>query len=91
MFVCVNRLVLNADDPDVKFIEAEVIFKDDEKQPHKTATLNIFLKKDDNMTVHEIKNVAVQKAREFLSFAANFPPSEYHQRWSFELVPEEAF
>ena len=91
MFVCVDRLSLNDDDPEIKFIEAEVIFKDDERKPHKSATLNIFLKKDDNMTTSEIKTAAVQKAREFLSFAANFPPNEYHRQWSFESVPEEVF
>jgi hypothetical protein len=90
MLVYVRRLVLNDDDPEFEFIEATVVFHDDEKSPHRMAELTIFLQKDHKMTIHEIRAASIQKAREFLLFAANFPPSEYHQKWSYESTPEEA-
>jgi hypothetical protein len=55
------------------------------------AELTIFLQKDDKMTIAEIKTASIQKAREFLLFAANFPPNEYHQQWSYKSTPEETF
>ena len=91
MLVYVERLILNGDDPKIVFIEAKVVFHDDEKSPHSMAELTIFLQKDDKMTIPEIKAASIQKAQEFLLFAANFPPSEYHQQWSYESTPEEAF
>jgi len=91
MLVYVRRVILNDDDSDIRFIEAEIIFHDDEKSPHRSADVTVFLAKNDKMTVDEIKAAAVEKAREFLSLAANLPPSEYHRKLSFESVPEEAF
>lgn len=78
MLVYIRRLALNDDAPEFEFIEATVVF-DDEKSPHRIAELTIFLQKNDKMTISEIRTVSIQKAREFLLFAANFPPSEYHQ------------
>lgn len=91
MFVYVSRIKPNDDAPDIKFFEVQVVFHDDEKVPHKGADVTIFVAKNDQMTFAEMKVAAIQKARDFLLFAGNFPPSEYHQRWSYESVPEEAF
>ena len=91
MLVYVSRIMLNDDDQTIKFIQAEVIFDDDEKKPHKSVDIVVFLTKNDQMTIAEVKAAAVQKARDFLSFAANLSPSEYHRQLSFESVPEEAF
>jgi hypothetical protein len=91
MIVDLYRLTLNDDDPDLKFLKAQVMFRDDDKSPHRGVEVWVFLEKDDKMTISEIRAVAVQKARDFLLFAANFPPSEYHQRWSYESTPEEDF
>ena len=91
MLVYVNRIILNDDDQNTKFIQAEVIFHDDELAPHKSAAIAVFLAKNDQMTIAEVKSAAVQKARDFLSFAANLHPSEYHRQVSFESGPEETF
>jgi hypothetical protein len=91
MLVYVSRINLNDNDQTIKFIEAEVVFHDDEKVPHKGADIAVFLAKNDQMTIAEVKAAAVQKARDFLSFAATLSPSEYHRQLSFESVPEEAF
>jgi hypothetical protein len=91
MLVYVRRITLNDDDQTIKFIEAQVVFHDDEKAPQKGADIDVFLAKNDQMTIAEVKAAAIQKARDFLSFAANLPPSEYHRQLSFESVPEEVF
>ncbi len=91
MLVYVSRIILNDDDQNTKFIEAEVVFHDDEKAPHKGAEINVFLAKNDQMTIAEVKVAAIQKAQDFLSLAATLSPSEYHRQLSFESVPEEIF
>lgn len=63
MFVHIRKIDPHDDDPEVKFIEATVIFDDDEKNPPMIAELAVYLQKDDKMTIFEIKAVAVQKAR----------------------------
>ena len=91
MLVCVPRIILNDDNQNVKFIEAEVIFHDDTLAPHKNAKVIVFLAKNDQMTIAEVKAAAVQKARDFLSFASKISPSEYHRQLYFESTPEDTF
>jgi hypothetical protein len=85
MLVYVRKIIPNDDAPEFEFIEAHVIFKDDEHAPHTEAEVTIFLKKDDKMTTQQVIDAAIERAREFLSSVVQFPPSEYHRSQSFLL------
>ena len=85
MLVYVRKIIPNDDDPDFEFLEVHVIFKDDEHAPHAEAGVAIFLKKDDKMTTPQVIDVAIERAREFLSSVVQFLPSEYHRSQSFLL------
>ncbi|MHC4270572.1 MAG: hypothetical protein ACYSTS_19250 [Planctomycetota bacterium] len=49
------------------FIEVHVIFKDEINTPHQSATVTVFLEQKDDLVFSEIRNLAIKKARDFLS------------------------
>jgi hypothetical protein len=66
MKIEVERICPNHLDPDFEFIQAIVVFsKDDIEEGH--AEVDIKIKKDPTMTLPQIIDAAIQKARAFLS------------------------
>jgi hypothetical protein len=85
MLVYIAEIIPNDDAPEFEFVEVHVVFKDDEHSPHTGVEVTLFLKKDDEMTVKQIVDAAIEKARGYLSFVVQFPPTEYHRSESFLL------
>lgn len=56
-----------------KFIECLIRFWDDETHPHFSAEVTIFLEKNDNLTISEIKILAMSKVQEFLLKVLSLP------------------
>jgi hypothetical protein len=66
MKTSVSKVITNHD-LDSPFIEVDVIFKDDTNPPHQRATVTVFLEQKDDLVFSEIRNLAIKKARDFLS------------------------
>lgn len=72
MLISVDRIFTN-DVNETPFIEARVIFHDlDKKPPYPSADIIIFLEKKEDMTLSEIKSLALQKAEDFLRQILSF-------------------
>ncbi len=52
---------------DSPFIEVHVIFEDEINSPHHSATVTVFLEQKDDLVFSEIRDLAIKKARDFLS------------------------
>ncbi len=79
MFVYLKHLFLNDEDPEEKYIEADVVFSRDDNGIQGEAEVRVLIPKDEKMSVAKIKKVAIEKAREFLSFVVSVNPEEYNQ------------
>ena len=64
----VNRIITNSDDPEYKYIEVDVVFRDDINCPHQSAHVSVYLEKS-SISIEEIESQAIFKARDFLSTA----------------------
>ncbi len=79
MFVYLKHLFLNDDDPEEKYIEADVVFSRDDNGIQGEAEVRVLIPKDDKMSIAKIKKAAMEKAREFLSFVVSVDPEKYNQ------------
>ena len=66
MKTSVSKVITNHD-LDSPFIEVDVIFRDDTNPPQQSATVTVFLEQKDDLVFSEIRNLAIKKARDFLS------------------------
>jgi hypothetical protein len=66
MKTSVSKVITNHD-LDSPFIEVNVIFRDDVHTPHQSATVTVFLEQKDDLIFSEIRDLAIKKARDFLS------------------------
>ncbi len=66
MKTSVSKVITNHD-LDSPFIEVSVIFRDDIHSPHQSATVTVFLEQKDDLVFSEIRDLAIKKARDFLS------------------------
>ncbi len=66
MKTSVSKVITNHD-LDSPFIEVNVIFRDDIHSPHQSATVTVFLEQKDDLVFSEIRNIAIKKARDFVS------------------------
>ena len=66
MEVSVPKIRTN-DNLDVPYFEAEVLFWDDANEPHQSAEVTVFLDKNENLALAEVKDQAIRKARNFLA------------------------
>jgi hypothetical protein len=72
MKINVSKIILNEDFPDIPFMEMQVDFGDDLHEPHQSAEVRIFMDKNPNLTLNEIRTLAIQKAYDFLSYAITY-------------------
>jgi hypothetical protein len=59
--------VITHHDLDSPFIEVNVVFSDEINSPHQSATVTVFLEQKDDLIFSEIRNIAIKKARDFVS------------------------
>ncbi len=52
---------------DSPFSEVSVVFSDEINSPHQSATVTVFLEQKDDLIFSEIRNIAIKKARDFIS------------------------
>ena len=66
MKIYISNLNINDLNPDSKFIQVEVSFYDEETSPQLGADVRVFLKKDTQKTIEDIKRDAIQEAIKYL-------------------------
>lgn len=66
MQITVSKIIPNSAQSDFEFLETNVSFYDETKEPHFSADVVVFLEKKD-LLLSEIEALAIQKARDFLS------------------------
>lgn len=72
---------------DSEFFSVKVIFSEeskDEDSPGDSADIKVYLKKSESMTLPQIIDAAIDRARDFLSRAATVLPTEYRRKPSSE-------
>ena len=66
MKIYISNLNINDLNPDSKFIQVEVSFYDEETSPQRGADVRVFLKKDTQKTIEDMKKDAIQEAIKYL-------------------------
>ncbi len=66
MKISVSKVITNHE-LDSPFIEANVVFSDDVNTPQQSATVIVFIEQKDDLVFSEIRNIAIKKARDFIS------------------------
>jgi hypothetical protein len=69
MEVTVAKIILNDGVPVATFMEMEVSFYDESQEPHQGIVVRVYVDKKPNVTLDEIRALAIQKAYDFLSLA----------------------
>ena len=66
MKMSVSKVITNHE-LDSPFIEVNVVFSDDVNTPQQSATVTVFIEQKDDLVFSEIRNIAIKKARDFIS------------------------
>jgi hypothetical protein len=74
MKVSVSKIILNDNVPVMPFMEATVSFFDEFHVPHQSIEVSLHLDKNPNLTLNEIRTLAIQKGYDFLSLALSARP-----------------
>jgi hypothetical protein len=66
MKTSVSKVITNHE-LDSPFIEVSVVFSDETNSPQQSATVTVFIEQKDDLIFSEIRNIAIKKARDFVS------------------------
>jgi hypothetical protein len=75
MEITLTRILPYLEDPEMNRFEAVVYFFDDSHEYHENVEVNVFLDKNENLSLAEIRKLAIQRAFDILSEIVKNRPS----------------
>ena len=79
MAINISKILLNDDLPKINFIEVMVSIWDELNDPHQSVEVRVFIDKKPNLTLDEIRSMAIQKGIDFLSCCIKNHQTECHK------------